>query len=67
MHGIVSLADASVHAAELKETLFVPEMNGRYATIEDRSANTFEWIFNRSQTNFVEWLEHGDGLFWIRG
>lgn len=51
----------------MMDTLFVPEMDGRYATIEDNSSKTFEWIYEPSKTNFVEWLAHGNGLFWIQG
>ncbi|KAJ4411707.1 hypothetical protein N0V82_008943 [Gnomoniopsis sp. IMI 355080] len=52
---------------DLMETLFVPEMDGRFATIEDNSTKTFEWIFDPAETNFVNWLTHGKGLFWIQG
>lgn len=51
----------------MMETLLVPEMDGRFATIETNSTQTFEWIFEPSETNFVDWLAHGEGLFWIQG
>lgn len=53
--------------SELKASLFVPEMDGRFATIDDKSKQTFEWIFDRGKTTFVDWLESGNGLFWVQG
>lgn len=54
-------------SVDLIETLYVPEMDGRFATVEDNSNKTFEWIFDPEQINFVKWLAHGSGLFWIQG
>lgn len=54
-------------SAVLMESLFVPEMDGRFATIEDKSSKTLEWIFDADSTKFVDWLAHGTGLFWIQG
>ncbi|KAF6240493.1 hypothetical protein HO173_001161 [Letharia columbiana] len=39
------------------------------------SCPTFEWMFEEPKaetkplpwTNFVEWLRHGDGIYWVNG
>ncbi|KAL5592635.1 hypothetical protein FOBRF1_013661 [Fusarium oxysporum] len=51
-----------------------PTMNDRYIAIETahRSVvhahkSTFDWIFDRPGPGFVDWLQKGDGVFWING
>ncbi|ROV97210.1 hypothetical protein VSDG_04797 [Cytospora chrysosperma] len=53
---------------DLNESLLVPEWDGRFSTIEERSHNTSEWFMDTSKTNFFDWLqEDEDSLFWIHG
>jgi len=55
------------------QSLRFPTMNDRYEAIKEAHAKTFEWIFKgaedaeRPWSNFSEWLEHGDGIYWICG
>lgn len=28
---------------------------------------TNAWLFDRTKTNFVDWLESGSGIYWITG
>lgn len=47
----------------------------RYSGIPEAHEKTFEWIFESSHrinsemdsSNYLEWLRHGDGIFWISG
>ena len=55
------------------ETLYFPEILSRQEEIADAHKQTFEWIFDASGSkvlpwnNFVEWLERGQGIYWING
>ena len=49
-------------------------MRTRHSKIAETQAKTFEWIFDPASssgdlatTKFKEWLEYGDGIFWISG
>ncbi len=41
----------------------------RYETIPNAHKRTFSWIFNRGPEShgFAEWLESGNGIYWITG
>ncbi|KAI0444290.1 hypothetical protein F4803DRAFT_512023 [Xylaria telfairii] len=41
----------------------------RHETIPDAYKRTFSWIFDRGPTShgFAEWLESGNGIYWITG
>jgi len=55
------------------DSLHYPEINKRYDTIAEAHKKTFDWIFDNSSTqrgewsNFVDWLENGQGVYWING
>lgn len=57
------------------ESLWYPEMRRRRETINEAHARTFRWVFepDTSSTavprwdNFVQWLESGQGTYWISG
>ena len=57
------------------ESLQYKRMTARYEKIVEAHAETFEWIYDEStlsqhgepQHHFLQWLESGDGLFWISG
>lgn len=42
-------------------------MNERVGEVVDAHLHTFDWIFTRSETGFLDWLHGGKGLFWITG
>ncbi|CAG8958690.1 hypothetical protein HYFRA_00011532 [Hymenoscyphus fraxineus] len=46
-------------------TLQFRAMDDRHDQIEEAHKQTFEWVFR--QDSFVQWLEHGNGVFWING
>ncbi len=55
------------------DSLYFPEILARQETIADAHKETFEWIFDASGTkvfpwnSFVDWLEEGEGIYWING
>ncbi|KAI1394354.1 uncharacterized protein F4822DRAFT_45648 [Hypoxylon trugodes] len=48
-------------------SLEVAERDRRLEEIEGTFGNTFDWIYDRSEPGFTEWLRNGTGLFWIHG
>ncbi|KAI5456380.1 hypothetical protein BGZ63DRAFT_435209 [Mariannaea sp. PMI_226] len=48
-------------------SLFFPKIKQRYIAIQKHHRATFQWIFTENKTSFCEWLETGDGLFWVKG
>ena len=57
----------------LLESLWFAEILVREETITEAHRKTFEWIFDRSGravrpwSNFISWLEDGEGIYWISG
>ncbi|KAM3501563.1 hypothetical protein MY10362_005453 [Beauveria mimosiformis] len=55
------------------ESLSFATMIDRRESVEKSHARTFDWIYKDAQTaqvpwsNFVDWLRHGDGIYWING
>ena len=57
------------------ESLCYKSMAARHEKIVDAHAETFEWIFDknslrtefRREKSFVDWLAHGNNVFWIKG
>lgn len=58
---------------KLLDSLHFREMTARLEEISHAHKRTYEWIFHRrweedaSHDNFRDWLETGDGLYWING
>ena len=54
-------------------SLRFPEMRDRYQEISEAHVRTFKWIFDDSHgtakrwSNLADWLQHGDGVYWING
>ena len=59
-------------AAFMRSLSFL-EMQNRYSTIVEPHERTFRWIFEKSEkyafpwSNFVDWLQHGNGVYWVNG
>ena len=57
------------------ESLCYKSMAVRHEKIVDAHAETFEWIFHKDslrrefpkERTFVDWLAHGNNVFWIKG
>ncbi|KAI1428998.1 hypothetical protein F5Y12DRAFT_587095 [Xylaria sp. FL1777] len=50
---------------KLLKSLQFPEIKIRQESVKAAHARTFEWILH--EHDFVNWLENGDGIYWIRG
>ena len=69
------LKEKSRKCAHILESLQYNRMTGRRERILEAHANTFQWIFAESPLSqyaehhhhFFQWLEDGNGLFWISG
>lgn len=42
-------------------------MDDRYEDIADAHGVTFQWIYERPELGFVDWLKAGKGVYWITG
>lgn len=57
----------------LLESLYFPDIHARQEGIEDAHQKTFEWVFDKPDSevqlwhNFINWLEEGRGTYWISG
>lgn len=55
------------------DSLGFATMQNRQEEVAQAYHTTFEWIFEEPReevklwTNFVEWLRHGDGIYWVNG
>ncbi|KAF3073827.1 hypothetical protein CFAM422_004410 [Trichoderma lentiforme] len=49
------------------KSLYFPEFQRRWGQIPDAEQRTNTWLFNECETNFVNWLESGNGIYWIQG
>ncbi|KAK3339840.1 hypothetical protein B0T25DRAFT_512081 [Lasiosphaeria hispida] len=47
--------------------LHFAEIKRRWDRITTSEKNTNTWIFDEAKTDFLSWLEHGSGIFWITG
>ena len=57
------------------ESLHYPEINRRQDTVTEAHQKTFHWVYDtdgfdksaRGWQSIAEWLENGDGIYWING
>ena len=65
--------DHKEYRQRLLDSLWFDELWSREEKIVDAHRKTFEWIFDSTGKgvgrwdNFVEWLERGKGIYWIKG
>jgi hypothetical protein len=64
---------------QLLESLHFPTITDRFESVSESHPNTCQWIFQRPEDTdqfrnhgrywspFVDWLQHGSGLYWING
>ncbi|KAE9367299.1 hypothetical protein N431DRAFT_444453 [Stipitochalara longipes BDJ] len=52
---------------QIIESLWFSLLKDREDGIEKAHEGTLDWLFDPNATTFCNWLEHGDGLFWING
>jgi hypothetical protein len=51
----------------LVKSLYFPELRRRWDGVVDADEMTNTWLFDRSKTSFLNWLESGSGIYWITG
>ncbi|KAI1269189.1 hypothetical protein F5Y18DRAFT_178640 [Xylariaceae sp. FL1019] len=49
------------------ETLRPSDIDTRHITIPAAHNSTFKWVFDHGRLNFADWLETGEGVYWING
>jgi len=55
------------------DSLYFPTITQRYEEVAEAHRSTFEWIFTANQqpganwSDFPEWLQSGNGLYWLSG
>jgi hypothetical protein len=49
------------------ESLYFEEIDNRWETISEAASRTNAWLFDRTVTTFVDWLEDESGFYWITG
>nr|RBQ86050.1 hypothetical protein FVER53263_13750 [Fusarium verticillioides] len=67
---VVSLSDRAtlkVRESCILTALRFELMNERYDDVAEAHDKTFEWIFDSSDENFINWIKHGNGIFHISG
>ena len=52
--------------AVLRSLLF-KELKRRQNIIDEAHFKTLKWLFSKSKTNFLTWLESGTGIYWVNG
>lgn len=49
------------------QSLTFSSIKTRQGTIPDAQIGTLQWLFDPGTTPFSQWLEKGQGVFWING
>lgn len=49
------------------QTLIFEEMEQREETIKDAHKKTLDWMFERNEISFMEWLESEEEIYWVKG
>lgn len=75
-HFVVGLPDElneDIWTKRLMDWLYFPQMDHRESGVKEAHKATFRWALqpredmNMPGPNLAEWLQNGDGLFWIQG
>ncbi|KAM0812584.1 putative NACHT domain-containing protein [Seiridium cardinale] len=57
----------AVPAEIIISTLHRAELDDRQNSVENRARHTFEWVFEKKELEFRNWLRSGVNPYWIRG
>ena len=52
---------------EICQSLRTARMNERVGEVTTAHTHTFDWVFTKPQTGFLDWLHSDRSLFWITG
>ncbi|KAF1849701.1 uncharacterized protein K460DRAFT_411532 [Cucurbitaria berberidis CBS 394.84] len=64
--GIQATSQARGVYQRVLESLFLPDHEERLNQVEKAHKGTFEWLY-QDTVSFVQWLQRGNGIFWISG
>ncbi|KAK6064177.1 SERAC1 [Seiridium cupressi] len=64
--GVASESGGLSHE-DVYKSLHAPERDHRLEQIERKFRNTFDWVYDQSESRFSDWLQTESGLFWING
>jgi hypothetical protein len=68
-----TVADFSDVPRKILDCLYFRAIKDRYEVVAAAHQRTFEWLFEETEStsrpwsNFVQWLAHGHGCYWING
>lgn len=48
-------------------SLLFEQIFQREENIKDAHQATLDWMFEKNETKFMNWLETGKGIYWVRG
>ena len=60
------LTDRSI-VSDMQETLRTDITDRRFREIDAAHDHTLSWIYEESELRLSDWLDHGQGLYWITG
>ncbi|KAI1376505.1 hypothetical protein F4677DRAFT_459687 [Hypoxylon crocopeplum] len=49
------------------KSLHAPERDVRLQQIDPRASYTFDWVYDKASIGLSQWLQRGQGIFWISG
>jgi hypothetical protein len=49
------------------QTLLFEQMEQREENIKDAYKTTLDWLFEKNETRFMDWLESEQGIYWVKG
>jgi hypothetical protein len=52
---------------EILQSLCAPERDDRLRQIDDSAGCSFEWVFEKPSIGLTNWLQKGEGLYWVSG
>ncbi|PMD63535.1 uncharacterized protein K444DRAFT_626616 [Hyaloscypha bicolor E] len=55
------------HQQDVLQSLVFEEMKQREETIKDAHEMTLNWMFEKPETGFMNWLKADSGIYWVRG
>lgn len=64
---LVSEQDRGDRQVKVIKSLYFTELKQRQSDIQDSHSGTLEWLFDKSRTTFVDWLESQNGIYWVKG
>ncbi|CAG8954110.1 hypothetical protein HYFRA_00009214 [Hymenoscyphus fraxineus] len=60
-------AETQTFNMSILDQLEFPGMNDKYDELVKAHAETFQWIYERPELKFLDWLKDGKGVYWITG